>query len=132
MRQRPKVRIASEQPKVVFDDQGCNPQVIGWNRRTLRSQLPIQTGVPAGGRFAREENPNTLLREEEMEDAFVLGAFGPGGKARAQLRESDERHENELRSSEDRHHFGDAVAEIAVAVGIEGDVQRHNSGSMRR
>jgi len=70
--------------------QGCDPHIVGWDRRALLTQLPVNGGVVMRRLFIGLEHANTGLHEKVAKDSFVLRPLGSHRESSAQFAHHNE------------------------------------------
>ena len=74
--------IPATERQLVLNDQGCDPQVVGWNWRTLLSQLAVKIGIKLDGRSRGVENVYSGLVEKDVEYGLIFNSTPVNGEAR--------------------------------------------------
>ena len=119
--------IGSAEDQVVLDDQGRDPEVVRRNGRALPAELEMELGIVVRRPFIGQEDGNPGTAQEPLQVGGI-GRFPISGrKAGAKLAQYDEGDENGAGGAEDLDPPGVAAHEIAVCVGVEGDVHFHAS-----
>ena len=126
-----EVFIPRVQRKIVLQNKGRQPHVVGRNRGALFPELAENGCVVVRRLVVSEEHAHALFHEEPPEYALVLGLPAPVGKAGPKLAEHDERQRNCLCFLQERHRFDDSLTEIDVAIRVESNPQRQRLSSTR-
>jgi hypothetical protein len=78
------------------------------------------------------EDLDAGLGKKAMQHALVGASLGSGSKPGPKLCEHDERHEDRLDGLQPLDDIALAVAQVAVAAGVDREPHRHRSGSVLR
>jgi hypothetical protein len=73
--------VASAEGQGMLQQKGCNPHVIGGDRRSLPAQLAVDASIMVRGLFVGVQDVNLWLKEKTPEDGFVLRRFAAQGES---------------------------------------------------
>ena len=129
LRQVIEVFVARMKCQVVLQNQRGEPHIVGGDWCALFLELMKNGGVMVGGLLVGKQDKHPLLEEEPPECSFVVRLSATVNEAGSKFAEDDERQQDGVGFFEQRHRFVDALAEIDVAIGVEGDPHRQRSAS---
>src|ERR1043166_514730 len=121
--------VAGMQNQVMLQDERGDPDVVGWDRRSLDSKLLIKIRVVMGRLVIGEEDFDSHGEEEVPQRSLVLRLLPSADKAGPELGDYDERQDDELRVLQQRQRLDVTSAKIGIAIRVESKSQRQRSSS---
>ena len=124
-----EVPVPGMKREIVLQNKRREPDIVGWNRRALLSQLPENRRVVMRRLVIGKKHSNAVFQKEPSESSLVLHLPTPERKARPKFGDHDKRQEDSLGLLQQRHRLRDAIAQINVPIRVERNPHRQRSAS---
>ena len=124
------MRVAGKQNERMLQDQGRDPHIVRRDRRTLLSQLPVNSAVLMSCLFVGVQHANAGLQEKTTEDGLVARSLSTDGKSCAQFSQHNKGEPDFIGEFDRFDNSLIAPAQVGVAVCVERQPHCHIPSSI--